>query len=44
MLKETYEAPVTEIINFDTEDVITTSGIIIDPRNWNEGTRTGLDW
>ena len=27
MNKEKYEVPVTEIIEFETEDVITTSGI-----------------
>ena len=26
-MKEIYETPVTEVIRFDTEDVITTSGL-----------------
>lgn len=30
---ETYESLVMEIIVFDVEDVITTSGIEIDPQN-----------
>lgn len=30
MKKEQYESPLTEIIEFETEDIITTSGDIFD--------------
>lgn len=30
-MKEQYEVPVLEVIGFESEDVITTSGVTIDP-------------
>lgn len=30
-MKKVYEAPVMEVIGFESEDIITTSGVIIDP-------------
>lgn len=30
-MKKQYESPVMEVIGFETEDIITTSGVIIDP-------------
>lgn len=30
-MKEKYEVPVMKIIEFDSEDIITTSGVIVDP-------------
>lgn len=30
-MKERYEAPEMDVIGFENEDIITTSGVIIDP-------------
>lgn len=30
-MKQKYETPVMEVIQFDSEDIITTSGVTIDP-------------
>lgn len=30
-MKQRYEAPVLDVIGFESEDIITTSGITIDP-------------
>ena len=41
-MKNHYEEPVLEVIGFDCEDIITTSGVTIDP-NPDVGD-TGTDW
>lgn len=30
-MKDKYVSPIMEVINFDSEDIITTSGVTIDP-------------
>lgn len=30
-MKEVYETPIMEVIGFESEDIITTSGVIVDP-------------
>lgn len=31
MMKKSYQKPVLEVIDFESEDIITTSGVTVDP-------------
>lgn len=42
-MKQKYETPVMEVIQFDSEDIITTSGVTIDPNPDVPGESTDFD-
>lgn len=43
-MKEKYIVPVMEVIEFDSEDIITTSGVTVDPNPDVPDTGVDPDW